>query len=279
MDLITQMSQISPGRILTAPLDYMASDFAATYFTWYVMCFSLLVLPWAFFRLVKKGDSVPLFMWLGGVLCSFQESMLDNIGHLWYPPNMPGPLYIGYGVPVPLVNVFGYSFFVGMIGYWAYTRMQRPLTVKRVFSMWLLIGLSDIILEVPGTVSKTYIYYDQPLKIFEFPLAWAWINGTAWLMVGFFLWVVEPYLRTGWRRALVILMPSAGMGAGYGIVAWPYFNSLNMPIPVYATWLWTAFSLILSIIMVYAMAVAIEHISAVRAATARMSDDRLPHAN
>ena len=78
------------------PVDYLASHTAASFFTWYAGGFALLVLPWVFYKLLKKNDSVPLMMWIGGLFTSLQESAQDTMGHLWWPTNLPGSAYIGY---------------------------------------------------------------------------------------------------------------------------------------------------------------------------------------
>ena len=259
---------MSQGKILPVPLDYLASDSAATFFTWYAGGFALLVLPWVFIKLFKHRDSVPLMMWIGGLVCSLQESGLDNQGHLWWPTNLPGPAYIGYDLHVPLLIPPCYVFFIAMTGYWAYTKIRQGLTVAGVFRVWMLIALTDVFMEIPGTSSAAYTYYgDAPFKVLGFPLCWGWLNGTCMLMVGFLLWLVAPYLQQGWRRLLVILVPPVAFGGAYGIVGWPYFNSLNWPMPVYATWLWAAASLVLCLVVVRFIAAVVAHASAAHVAS------------
>lgn len=251
LDLMQKVTELSPGKILPVPVDYLASHTAASFFTWYAGGFALLVLPWVFYKLLKKNDSVPLMMWIGGLFTSLQESAQDTMGHLWWPTNLPGPAYIGYDLHVPLLIPPCYVFFIAMTGYWAYTRIKKGLTVRGVFTVWLLISLTDVFMEIPGTATAAYIYYgDAPFKILGFPLAWGWLNGTCMLMTGFLLWLVEPHLRQGWRRLMVIFVAPLAFGGAYGMVSWPYFNALNWPLPVYATWLWTAFSLVMCLIVV-----------------------------
>lgn len=251
MSIVEKMMEISPGRPLPVPADYLASDMAATMFTWWAGGFALLVLPWVFKKLIQEKDSIPLMMWIGGLVTSLQESGLDHLGHLWWPTNLPGPAYIGYDLHVPLLIPPCYVFFIAMTGYWAYTKMKQGLDMTGVFKIWFIISMSDVIMEIPGTATGAYTYYgDVPFKIFGFPLAWAWMNGTCMLMVGFLLWLVAPHLQNGWRRLLVILVPPVAFGGAYGIVSWPYFNALNWPVPVWATYLLTLTSLGVSLIVV-----------------------------
>lgn len=258
--MFEKMMEMSPGVALPQPADFTSPEIVATSFTWWAGGFALLVLPWVFKKLTKENDSVPLMMWLGGLVCSLLEPMLDHMGHLWWSVNLPGPVYKGYGLEIPLLIPPCYVFFIAMTGYWAYTKMKQGLDVKGVFKVWLWIAMSDVIMEIPGTATGAYQYYgDTPFKVFGFPLAWGWLNGTSMLMVGFLLWLVAPYLQTGWRRLLVVLVPVIGMGAAYGMVAWPYFIALNWPQPVWATYLWTLFSLALALITTRFVAAVVTH--------------------
>jgi hypothetical protein len=257
MDLFQKMMEISPGTILPVPITYQASEAAATYFTWYSGGFALLILPWVIYKLLKKNDLIPALMWVGGLICSLLEPMLDHLGHLWWPTNLPGPVFLGYDLHIPLLIPPCYVFFIAMTGYFAYYKMRQGLSVSMVFTIWLLICSTDILMEIPGTSTAAYTYYgDVPFKVLGFPLAWGWLNGTSMLMVGFLLWLVAPYL-VGWRKALVLLVPIIAMGAAYGIVAWPYFLALNWPLPVYGTWLWTIFSLVMCLIVVRGVAAVV----------------------
>ncbi len=250
MDFIHTMLQMSPGSRLPVPAGYHASAAAATYFTVWAGGFALLVLPWILRKLLKDRDPIPLLMWLGGLICSLLEPMLDHLGHLWWPANLPGPAFFGYDLPVPLLIPPCYVFFIAMTGYFAYHKMNQRLTVSRLFTVWFCIAMTDVVMEIPGTFTQAYQYYgDAPFKILGFPLVWGWLNGTSMFLVGFLLWLVAPYLD-GWKKLLVALVPVTAMGAAYGMVAWPYFLALNWPMPVYATWLCSLSSLALCLLVV-----------------------------
>jgi hypothetical protein len=250
MDTFQALSALSSGARLPVPTDYYASAAAATYFTVWAGGFGLLVLPWIFKKLIKDKDSIPLLMWIGGLICSLLEPMLDHLGHLWWPSNLPGPAFSGFELPVPLLIPPCYVFFISMTGYFAYYKMSQGLSVARLFTVWTCIAMTDVVMEIPGTFTQAYQYYgDTPFKILGFPLVWGWLNGTSMFLVGFLLWLVAPYLK-GRNKLLVALVPVTAMGAAYGIVAWPYFLALNWPMPVYATWLWTTLSLGLCLLVV-----------------------------
>jgi len=257
MDFIERMLQMSAGERLPLPADYQAPELAALLFTIWAGGMGLAVLPWTLRKWLREQDPVPLLFIPGGLIASLLEPMLDLLGHLWWPANLPGPVFFGYGLPIPYLVPPCYMAVIAMTGYWAYLRMKRGLDLKGVFSLWLLLCLMDIVVEIPGTASGAYTYYgDASFKIFGFPLVWAALNGTTILGVGFLLWLVEPHLK-GSRRLWLMLVPVMAMSAVYGMLAWPYFMSLNWPMPWIATRLLSLLSIGLAVVVVRFMAAVV----------------------
>jgi hypothetical protein len=213
--------------IQPVPLSYHAGSTGKWLFTIWAGGFAFLVLPYAFYRLRKSRDWVPLLVWLGGFICSLGEPMLDHIGHLWWPQNLPGTVFKGYDLSVPLLIPPCYAFFVSGMGYVAYRQFLKGVTVRKVFLVWLAISSTDLALEIPGVAANVYKYYGpEPWNVFNFPLHWAWLNGTGFLAVGFLLYLVVPILQ-GPRKALLLLVTVSAFLGSYGITAWPAFLSLN----------------------------------------------------
>jgi hypothetical protein len=249
-----KMMQPMAGDWLPVPADYLANETVGMLFTVWAGGFGIAVIPWALYRLFKYKDDVPTLLIFGGLICSLIEPMLDHLGHLWYPTNLPGPAFIGFDLNIPALIPPCYVFFIAMTGYWAYLKLKAGLDFKGVFVVWLLIASTDIIMEMPGTATQAYIYYgDVPFKILGFPITWGWLNGTSMLAVGFLLWLVEPHLQ-GIRRLFLIPLVVIAMGATYGITAWPYFWALNWEMSWIATRLLTLLSLALCILQVYVIA-------------------------
>jgi hypothetical protein len=166
-------------------------------------------------------------VWLGGFVISLGEPMLDHLGHMWWPNNLPGPAFKGYGLHVPLLNPFCYVFFIAMLGYFAYRLFLRGLTMPQLFGLFAVFAVVDMVLEIPGTSAHVYDYYaPQPLDIAGFPLHWAWLNSCGMLGVGFLLYLCVPRLK-GWGRAVIVLLPVYGFLGAYGVVGWPAWISLN----------------------------------------------------
>jgi hypothetical protein len=213
--------------IQPVPPDYHAGSTGKWLFTIWAGSFAVLVLPYALHRLKRYRDSVPLLVWIGGFICSLGEPMLDHLGHLWWPQNLPGPVFKGYDLSVPLLIPPCYAFFVSGMGYVAYRQFLRGVTVRKVFLVWIAISSTDLALEIPGVSGNVYKYYGrEPFDVFNFPLHWAWLNGTGFLAVGFLLYLVVPRLH-GAKKALLLLVTVSAFLGSYGVTAWPAFLALN----------------------------------------------------
>ena len=252
------MTQMSIGNTLPVPSDFMAGETSRWLFTIWAGGFALLVLPWALYRMLKKQDWVPILVWLGGFIASLNEGTIDFNLHLWWPTNLPGTAYETFGLKVPWLIPPCYAFFVSMTGYWAYRKMKDGLDVKGVFRVWLLVALTDVVMEYPGVIFRVYEYYgDHPFEFYGFPWWQAWTNATGFLMLGFLLWLFVPILQ-GWKKAAILLLPVLGFHGAWGAVAWPNYMALNFhgpfEIPVIGKWLLSAFSLGVCLVVVSGIA-------------------------
>ena len=248
------MHSLLAATTLPVPSDYKAGNVSMWLFTLWAGGFALLVLPYVLYRLRRYGDTVLLFTWIGGFICSLGEPMLDHLGHLWWPTNLPGPAFSAYDLNVPLLIPPCYVAFVAMTGYFAYRMMQRGLTARQVFYVWLAIASTDLALEFPGVLTNVYRYYgNEPFYLGNFPMHWGWLNGTGMLMVGFLLYLVVPRLR-GVQKGLVLLVPVTAFLGSYGMTAWPAFMSINANLSGVWMDLVDAFSLVLCLLVVWGVA-------------------------
>ena len=258
MSFIGSIMDPVQGKWLPVPAELMAPELVGWLFTIWAGGLGVAVFPWALYVWLKKKNDIPILLCIGGLICSLIEPMLDNLGHLWWPTNLPGPAFMGYELSVPWLIPPCYVFFISMTGYWAYLQMKKGLTIKGVFLVWLLIASTDLIMEMPGTALGAYVYYgDASFKIFGFPMAWGWLNGTAMLATGALLYVVEPHLK-GMKRLYLALVTVCAMTAAYGVTAWPYFMSLNWDgLPWIVTRALTIVSLLLCLLLVRFIAAAV----------------------
>jgi hypothetical protein len=241
--------------IQPVPLGFHAGSTGKWLFTIWAGGGAILVLPWVLYRLAKFKDVLPILLWIGGLICSLAEPMLDLIGHLWYPLNLPGPAFKAFDLSVPLLIPPCYTFFVSGMGYVAYRRfLKGNLTVGKVYLLWLAIASSDLALEIPGVGPSIYKYYGaEPFTIFHFPLHWAWMNGTSFLVVGFLVWLLAPRLQ-GWRKIMFLFATVLGFTASYGIVGWPAFLALNAKMSNVMMHVIDLGSLALCLVVVYGIA-------------------------
>jgi len=241
--------------IQPVPSDYMANETAMWFFTVWAGGMAIVVLPFVIKKL-RQGDTIPMYIWFGGFICSLCEPMLDHLGHLWWPTNLPGPAFSGYDLAVPWLIPPCYVFFVAMTGYWVYTKMVAGLQVKHVFWVFGLAAGRDMILEYPGLSLDVYKYYGYvPTRIGPFPWFWAWTNGAAMMAVGFVIYLAAPYFKQNpGKRPFALLIPICGFMAAYGIVGTPYFMALNWPFPKGIQWLLAGWSLGMAVLLVRVMA-------------------------
>ena len=239
--------------IQQVPPHYKANTTAMWFFTVWAGGMAIVVLPYVIKKL-RAGDSIPMYVWFGGFICSLCEPMLDHLGHLWWPHNLPGPAFSGYDLNVPWLIPPCYVFFVAMTGYWVYTKMVSGLRVKHVFMVFALAAGRDMILEYPGLSLHVYKYYGHvPTRIGPFPWFWAWTNGAAMMMVGFLLYLAVPHLK-GRLRPYALLIPICGFMTAYGIAGTPYFMALNWSFPRGIQWLLAAWSFCMAFLIVRVIA-------------------------
>jgi hypothetical protein len=123
-----------------------------------------------------------------------------------------------------------------------------------VYLLWMAIASSDLALEIPGVGPNIYKYYGkEPFTVFHFPMHWAWMNGTSFLVVGFLVWLLAPRLH-GWRQILFLFATPLGFTASYGIVGWPAFLALNAKLSNVTMHIVDLGSLALSLLVVYGIA-------------------------
>jgi hypothetical protein len=215
------------NTILPVPPHYLAGSTSKWTFTVWAGFLALLVLPYVFKRMVKDNDRVPLYLWIGGFICSLAEPMLDTLGHLWWPQNLPGPAFKAFHLNVPALIPPCYTATICVPAYIFYRLFLKGAGRRQTYMFWAIGLLIDGLLELPGTAAHVYTYYgNQPFSVAHFPLHWAFMNATGYLTVGFAIFVCVPYLK-GAREPLIILIPPMAFLASYGMVSWPAFLSIN----------------------------------------------------
>src|SRR3954447_8012343 len=124
----------------------------------------------AFRHIVKGKGPILLYCIIGGALACTFEPMVDILGQVYLKEQNAVGTFTIYGRTMPLYICFVYPWYVGGLGYLAYRLFERGMTTKMLFGLWACDFVVDIMLETPGTLARTYLYYGkQPFDIWGFP--------------------------------------------------------------------------------------------------------------
>ena len=174
----------------------------------------------------RSGSPTMTLLIVGGGVCCLNESLVDLLGHCYFPTHggLMGLTLLGRTVPVWVELT--YAIFFGAFPFFLSVLLERGTSRSR---MWAAIGafwIANSILEVPLLSTHLYVYYgEQPFKVARFPLEWLTIN----VLGAFFASVVTvraaPYLK-GRRQLLLVLVPFACYMSSW-VVSMPAFWALN----------------------------------------------------
>ncbi len=84
--------QMNTSDILSMPNNLMDPEGVAAFFAIACVTAGFAALLYTLFRLIKNRDTIPLMIWLGGLLAFTVEAFGDCVGHIWWPHNLPGPV-------------------------------------------------------------------------------------------------------------------------------------------------------------------------------------------
>jgi hypothetical protein len=245
------------GQLLPSPPPLTASDFDAWFFLfWAGLIVIVFALPWAISVFVKRRDPLPLLMLGAGLITSLGEPMLDLVGHLRWAENLHGPAFSNFGLDIPLLIPPCYALFMGLEAYWVYTVIQRGVTVKQFFLMFLAIGVSDAIMEHPGVIMGVYEYYgSQPFEFYKFPFYWSFTNGAAIATIGVILHFLWPHLKgRGWVQLVVLPIGIIGTTMAEFGTGFPVFLAINADIPTWLQWVIGSLTLVMAVLWIRTLA-------------------------
>lgn len=248
---------IAETSILPTPDNFLAGSGVAWFATIWAGIFAIVAIPWCV-RMALKGDRIPLYVFLGGFLCSVTEPMWDHLTHLWWARDLQGPAFVGFDLNIPYFIPPAYMFFYALGGYFIYRRLANGVTGAQVWKLWGAGSLTFIAFEYPMLLLGAYQYYgDQPTKFYLYPFYNAWLNSTTILTIGLLLYGTVRLVKDRpepVRALYVILVPVTGMCMCWAGAGWPNFMALNWPMPVVAQWALAGVSLLIALLAVSAVA-------------------------
>lgn len=187
----------------------------------------------------RTGHPTFLVMLAGGAVCSFNESLVDVLGHCYFPAD--GVIvHKAFGFPVPLWVVLAYIVFFGGLSYLMAKALAGGVTRRSMWTGMAVFWVLNVILEIPMLRSGLYVYYGpQVFTVGGFPVVWLVINGLGSLL-GAVVAVRLAWFFTGVRQLLLVLVPFATYMASW-VLAMPHFSITNTDA---STWVRMAGSLI-----------------------------------
>jgi hypothetical protein len=220
------------------PVNFKAASFQDVFSVAQMVVFGVMVV-FALRELANGKGPIFLCCLIGGWIAVLWEPIVDVLGQCWLPSR--GQHWEAFTLlnrHIPLMMPFVYSWFVGGQGYLFYRIFERGIDRRRLFGLYGLVVLVNIVLESPGILANVYTYYGkQPMNIWGFPLWWGIINPLMPMIAGAAIYKLKPLLtRPQLVVAIIAIIPCAD-GAANAIVGWPVIAALNTDVGYAGTWI------------------------------------------
>jgi hypothetical protein len=168
------------------------------------------------------------FCLLGGLAASLFEPFVDVMGLVYLTEDGSIGTFTFLGRTMPLFVPVIYPWYIGGFAYLTCRRLAQGVTVRSVFALWGTFVLVNFALEAPGLLTGVYNYYGhQPFNLWGHPLWWGCANAFTALVAGALVYVVRPFLGTGWRLAGVIPLIFVSEGLSNAGTGWPMYVTLG----------------------------------------------------
>jgi hypothetical protein len=216
------------ATIPTPPIDSVMPKTAETIFNIFIFIPLGIALALAIRKLFKGQGPLLLYCIIGGALAASFEPVVDVLGLVYLKEQGALGTFTILDRTMPLYICFVYPWYVGGLGYLAYKLFKRGVTMRDLFLLWAVDCVIDIILETPGILAGTYLYYGhQPFNIWGFPLWWGFVNPVMPMVAGALIFHIRPHLDRPWKLPAVIACIPMADGIANGATAWPMWAALN----------------------------------------------------
>jgi hypothetical protein len=220
------------------PVDAVMPKTPETIFNIFIFIPLGIALALAVRKLVKGQGPVLLYCILGGALAASFEPVVDVLGLVYMKEQGALGVFTILDRTMPLYICFVYPWYVGGLGYLASKLFRRGVTMRDLFVLWAADFLVDVVLESPGILMGTYLYYGhQPFNIWGFPFWWGMVNPVMPMVAGALIFHLRPHLDRPWKLPAVIACIPMADGIANGAAAWPMWLTLNQEnVPYVATY-------------------------------------------
>jgi hypothetical protein len=201
----------------------------------------LIVLGVAMNDLRRDRGPLLLFCFIGGGLAAFFEPVADVLSCLYFPATGQNTAFTALDRPIPWALVFAYPWFVGGQGYLAYRVFAKRVPAVRIWQLWGIFAISNVLVETPGVLTGFHAYYgNQPLNFWGFPLWQAAVQSIMPMAAGALIYALRGTMGNGWKLAAVIpLLPMADGMVNAGL-ALPIWLTVGSDAPFFVTYLGAA---------------------------------------
>jgi hypothetical protein len=180
-------------------------------------------------RKIQSGEG-PLMLYciIGGAFASLWEATVNVLGTMSYAEDGIWTAYTMYDRKIPVLIPLAYSWFVGGQAYIIFRLFQRGVSRRRVFEIWGVLFLINIVIETPGLLANAYEYYgNQPWDFWGFPFWYGWANPMAPIIAAAAIYKLWPHIQRGVARLAVIPIVFMSFGIGYAAISLPLWATLN----------------------------------------------------
>lgn len=205
----------------------------------------------------RYGTPIPLLCLVGGAVAILIEPVVDVLGLVWFPREGQWVLFEAFGRQLPVFLIV-YIWFVGGQTFLVWHRMERGVTTREIWLMYLAFTIINIPTETPGLYMDLYAYYGaQPFTPFRLPLMWPIVNALMPLAAATAIYRLRPYLH-GWRVVGVVALVPMADGTVNLATAFPLYITLNTDLGFKATYpaFFVMLALALLVVKIITIAVA-----------------------
>jgi hypothetical protein len=173
----------------------------------------------------RTGRPTFVLMLVGGYVCSFNEALVDVLGHCYFPGD--GVIaYTAFDRPVPVWVVLAYVVFFGGLSYLMSEAFKRGASRRAMWAGISIFGVLNVLLEIPMLRSGLYLYYGaQSFEVGGFPIIWLVINSLGSLFAAVVITRLSWFF-TGARQLLLVAVPFATYMASW-VLTMPHFAITN----------------------------------------------------
>jgi hypothetical protein len=203
-----------------------------------IVIMMLFLVWWAVSSERRKDLTLPL-VFLGTALSALLiEPIFDNTLLYWYPDENPYDIYRAYNRTIPWFVPIGYAWFFGGSAYLVYRAFLNGITVKSVWIMYLgVVAVDWLAVSIAEWMELSAFYGAQPFRIFGgSPLWFSFCDAAGGFVLGAALYGLMPRL-VGWRKLLLLILPTFTYGATLGSATAPISLALNSGWSTLVVWL------------------------------------------